>query len=140
MNKYKQLKDRLQKEWNALPVKYEFGSDQFNKMMLDFGHTKENPVKVISIGYGGYIRADDEALIDEFLERSDRELLEAMRDDAFLYDAFNYELSNHEFCYTDDITDTLDALGLTWEQIKDDKRIMRILKKACEYQYDINAG
>ena len=75
-------------------------------------------------------------MIDDFLERSDRELAEAMKDDDFLYDAFNYELANHEFCYTDDISDALDALGLSWEQIKDDQRIMRILKKACEYQYD----
>ena len=59
-----------------------------------------------------------------------------MKDDDFLYDAFNYELANHEFCYTDDISDALDALGLSWEQIKDDQRIMTILKRACENQYD----
>ena len=75
-------------------------------------------------------------MIDEFLEHSNRELKEAMLDDDFLYDAFNYELANYEFCYTDDISDTLDALDLTWDDIKDDPRIMKILKRACENQYD----
>lgn len=140
MNKYKQLKDQLQKQYDALPIKYAFSEMQFKNILKEFETEAGGRVRLLHIDHGAYILAQDEKLIDEFLERSDRELSEAMKDDEFLYDAFNYELANHEFCYTDDISDALDALGLTWEQIKDDKRIMRILQKACEYQYDINAG
>lgn len=140
MNKYKQLKDQLQKQYDALPIKYAYSEMQFKNMLKQFETEAGGRVRLLHIGHGAYILAQDEKLIDEFLERSDRELSEAMKDDDFLYDAFNYELANHEFCYTDDISDALDALGLTWEQIKDDKRIITILKRACEYQYDINAG
>ena len=136
MNRYKQLRDQLQKQYDALPIKYAFSEMQFKNILKEFETEAGERVRLLHIGHGAYILAQDEKLIDEFLERSNRELSEAIKDDEFLYDAFNYELANHEFCYTDDITDTLDALGLTWEQIKDDKRIMRILKKACENQYD----
>ena len=140
MNKYKQLKDQLQKQYDALPIKYAYSEMQFKSMLKQFETETGGRVRLLHIGHGAYILAQDEKLIDDFLERSDRELAEAMKDDDFLYDAFNYELANHEFCYTDDISDALDALGLSWEQIKDDQRIMTILKRACENQYDINAG
>ena len=136
MNKYKQLRDQLQKQYDALPIKYAFSEMQFKNMLKQFETEAGGRVRLLYIGQGAYIQVQDEKLIDDFLERSDRELSEAMKDDDFLYDAFNYELANHEFAYTDDISDALDALGLSWEQIKDDKRIMRILKKACENQYD----
>lgn len=136
MNKYKQLKDHLQKQYDALPIKYAFSEMQFKNILKEFETEAGGRVRLLHIGHGAYIQAQDEKLIDDFLESSDRELAEAMKDDDFLYDAFNYELANHEFCYTDDVSDALAALGLSWEQIKDDKRIMRILKKACEYQYD----
>ena len=136
MNKYKQLRDQLQKQYDALPIKYAFSEMQFKNILKEFETEAGGRVRLLHIGHGAYILAQDEKLIDKFLESSDRELAEAMKDDDFLYDAFNYELANHECCYTDDITDTLDALGLTWEQIKDDQRIIAILKRACENQYD----
>ena len=136
MNKYKQLRDQLQKQYDALPIKYAYSEIQFKNMLKQFETEAGGRVRLLYIGQGAYILAQDEKLIDEFLKSSDRELAEAMKDDDFLYDAFNYELANHEFCYTDDISDALDALGLSWEQIKDDQRIMKILKRACENQYD----
>lgn len=136
MNKYKQLKDQLQKQYDALPIKYAYSEMQFKNMLKQFETETGGRVRLLHIDRGAYILAQDEKLIDEFLESSDRELAEAMKDDDFLYDAFNYELANHEFCYTDDVSDALDALGLSWEQIKDDQRMMTILKRACENQYD----
>lgn len=43
---------------------------------------------------------------------------------------FLCELSNHEYNYTEDVEETLDALGYTWEQIMADKRLLHGLKMA----------
>ena len=43
---------------------------------------------------------------------------------------FLCELSNHEYTYTEDVEETLDALGYTWEQIMADKRLLHGLKMA----------
>ena len=54
--------------------------------------------------------------------RHEKEMLEAMRSDAkgdgFIFDMFCYELANHEYGYTGSISDTLDALGLTHQDIE----------------------
>ena len=36
----------------------------------------------------------------------------------FAYDALFYEMNNHEYYYTYDITDTLQSLGLSFEDIE----------------------
>ena len=53
--------------------------------------------------------------------------------DGFIFDMFVYELANHEYCITYDLEDTLDALGLTAEQINADKRLTHGLNKAIKH-------
>ena len=43
---------------------------------------------------------------------------------------FRYELSNHEYVYTRDLQDTLDALGLTIEEINKRPLYIKALKEA----------
>jgi hypothetical protein len=49
---------------------------------------------------------------------------------------FNYELANHEYGYTQDLTDTLEALGLTMNEINADPRMANALKRAIAAQED----
>jgi hypothetical protein len=49
---------------------------------------------------------------------------------------FNYELGNHEYCITHDLTDTLDALGLTLEEVNADPMMADALKRAIAAQGD----
>lgn len=37
MNEYRKLKDRHQQEFNALPMGFAFGNEQFSKMMVGWG-------------------------------------------------------------------------------------------------------
>ena len=60
----------------------------------------------------------------------------AMQDDEYLFTMFNYELANHEYSYTGDLDDTLDALGLTIEEINADPRMADALKRAIAVQED----
>jgi hypothetical protein len=67
----------------------------------------------------------------EMLIRHKRERAEAFKDDEFAYDAFLYELANHEFCITYEYEPTLDALGLTEDDLcNEGARLLKILKKA----------
>ena len=60
----------------------------------------------------------------------------AMQDDEYLFSMFNYELANHEYGYTGELDDTLDALGLTIEEINTNPRMVDALKRAIAAQED----
>ena len=64
----------------------------------------------------------------------DAELQAAIAEDktgeGFIYEMFLYELDNHEYGYTRDTEDTLDALGYTAEEILGDSRLKRGIEKA----------
>lgn len=48
----------------------------------------------------------------------------------FIYQMFLYELDNHEYGYTGDTEDTLDALGYTAEEVLGNPRLKRGIEKA----------
>ena len=50
--------------------------------------------------------------------------------EGFIYQMFLAELADHEYGYTGDAEDTLEALGYTWEQVTADKRLLRGLEMA----------
>lgn len=43
---------------------------------------------------------------------------------------FLAELSDHEYGYTGNSEETLDALGYTWAQVQEDPRLLRGFEKA----------
>ncbi len=49
---------------------------------------------------------------------------------------FAAELANHEYGYTYELDETLDALGLTLDKVKADKRLRKGLNKALKKYYD----
>ena len=125
---YREFKERTQKEFNTLPLMFAFSNEQFEegKKKLCVKDDKE----LVSIGGGGFIKKVDAHLLDEMINRHNKEYKELMQDDEFLYSAFYYELGNHEYCITLDPEDTLEALCLTAEEVADDPRLMKIFLKA----------
>ena len=125
---YREFKERKQKEFNTLPLMFAFSNEQFEegKKKLCVKDDKE----LVSIGGGGFIKKVDAHLLDEMINRHNKEYEELMQNDEFVYSAFYYELGNHEFCITLDPTDTLDALCLTVEEMRDNPRLMKIFLKA----------
>ena len=45
---------------------------------------------------------------------------------------FLYDLNNHEYSYTGDVSETLDALRITAEEIKSNAALQAGLKKAVD--------
>lgn len=125
MNKYAELKNKLQKEFDEFPFGFAFSNEQFEKMKEELG-VKDNS-ELISIGAGGFIRKTDEKALDELINGKEKRMKEAIASDptgeGFIKDMFLYELANHEYCITYDLRDTLEALDLTINEIMEDPRL-----------------
>ena len=137
MNAYQEMKDRQQKEFDAFPIGAAFSNQQFQQMMKKWGLTVNDTDKICSIGGGCYIRKTDKEALRDLINRLNKEKQDAIAadttGDGFIFDMFVYELANHEYCITYDLEDTLDALGLTTEQINTDKRLTHSLNKAIKH-------
>ena len=63
--------------------------------------------------------------------------------DGYLLEMFRHELSNHEYGYTRDAEPALKALGICWEDIGDDERLLNAFETACWQEmewYDEHCG
>lgn len=111
--KYYELKDKQQKEINELPIKFAFSDEQF-KEVINYFNVKEEEIKekLVSVPGGGFMLKTDLPKLKETFINHAKEINQAMTEDSFLIDAINYELANHEYCITGDITDTVEVLGL----------------------------
>jgi len=140
MNAYLTLKQKRQKEVNEFPFMFAFSGQQFNEGMKELGLEPTDTDKIYSIGGGGYIRKTDSKTLSEMTKRHEKEMAEAIAADPtgdnFIFDMFNYELANHEYVITYDITDTLDALGMTIEEVNVDERLKNGLNKARKAQFE----
>ena len=105
-------------------------------MMNAWGLDPEKDLdKIYRLGDAGgfYLRTDARLVCDTFCrfkEEREAAIAEDKTGDGFIYQMFLCELANHEYNYTEDVEETLDALGYTWEQIMADKRLLHGLKMA----------
>ena len=136
MNKYRELKNKQQKEMDAFPLGVCFSDKQYEDLMAKWNLTVNDTDKICAIGGGCYIRKTDKAAFLDMFKRFEKEKQDAINedktDDGFIYDMFLYELANHEYCITYDTAETFDALDLTQEDVDKDKRLSHGLKKAIK--------
>ena len=137
MNKYSELKSKHEKMIGELPIFYAFNNKQFEEGMAKLGLNPDETDKIYKLGdTGGYYKKTDSGKLKEMFDTVNREMKEAIAADetgeGFIYDMFDYELANHEYCITWDLEPTLDALGFTLEQINADKKLLHGLKKAIK--------
>ena len=135
MNAYAEMKARHQERVNALPVKFAFGMKQFREMMESWGLTENDTDKIYKLGgTGGFYRREDSQLIFGTFEENEIEKKAAIGNDldgsGFIKDMFLYELANHEFCVTHDLEPTLDALGLSVDDVNADPALLNGLRLA----------
>ena len=138
--KYLKLKEKHQKEVNDFPFGFAFSNEQFKDMMKKFGLKEKDTDKIYSIGAGGYIKKTDSEAMHNMFKRHREEMENEIQNDkdgtGFIYEMFRYELSNHEYCVTYDIEPTLDALGLTLDEINKHQNLVMGLKKALDEYKD----
>lgn len=132
MNKYMELKNKIQKEVDEFPMGFAFSNEQFEKMKEELGVKEDS--ELLSIGAGGFIRKTDKEAFNELFNNKAKRIDEAIAEDktgeGFIKDMFLYELANHEYCVTYDLEDTLYALDLTYDEVMNDERLLRGLTLA----------
>ena len=135
---YAQMKERQQREVNGFPLAFAFSDRQFAEGMraLDLDPTDKD--KIVSIGGGGFIRKADEDAFKAMFQRHRLEREAAMdadrTGDGYLLEMFRCELANHEYGYTRDAEPALMALGVAWEDIGGDERLMHAFETACRQE------
>lgn len=138
MNPYKQLCERQQEEWNALPIHFAFGQKQFDDMMKSWGFDSDEDIdKIHSIGAGGYILKKDAEWVQQTKARHIAERKAAIEADktgkGFIYFMFLYELDRNYYAYVgvdEGLEEALNALGYTWSDVSTNKRLHRGFEKA----------
>ena len=137
MNPYVEMRQRHQEEFNALPLGFAFNNKQFEDMMRAWKlDPKTDLDKIYRLPGGGYIQKKDSPHMHEVMDKNDAELQKAIAEDMtgdnFIYQMFLAELKNHEYGYTGEYDDTLEALGYTWEQVQNNSRLRHGLEKAAK--------
>ena len=134
MNRYTELKQRQQAEFNAFPMQFAFSERQFAEGMAALGLAPTDTDRIYSAPGGGFYRREDSQRLKDMTDRFDRELAWAIAADetgeGFIYEMFLYELDSHEYGYTGDTTDALRALGYTAAEVLGDPRLKRGIEKA----------
>lgn len=139
MNLYKTMIDRQQKEVDTFLHQFAFfafSKDQFAKGLERLGLKDGDEKKLCYLGFsGGYILKDHAADFAAMMARLNQERAAAVADpetgEQFALQMFRYELSNHEYVYTLDLYETIEALGYTPEEINDNPRLSEALFEAA---------
>lgn len=97
--KYTEFKDMLQNKVNDLPMFYAFSNEQLDNALDDMGLSlKDMKVnKLIRMGFGAFcLKSDLDSILSE-LNAVDDAKREFIEDYEQAYDAFMYEMGNHEY-------------------------------------------
>ena len=144
---YQDMKARQQKEINGFPKAFAFSDRQFAEGMRALGLDPADKDKIVFIGGGGFIRKTDEGDFQAMFQRHRLGRKAAMdadqTGDGDLLEMFRCELSNHEYGYTRDAEPALMVLGVAWEDIGGDERLMHAFETACRQEaewYDRHCG
>ncbi len=136
MNAYAEMKKRHQAETNALPMYWAFTEERFDAILKELGLTKNDTDKLCKTFGGGFCLAKDAQMIADTLRDHRREVEEAIAadetGDGFIKDMFLNELRNHEYTYTCEVEETVEACGFTMEQVENDERLLNGLEAAAK--------
>ncbi len=134
MNRYLDLKKQQETEFNAFPMFFAFNKEQFADGMKKLGLLPDQLDMIYKFNGGGYYRRSDakdfHALLGRHTEEVEDAIVADIKGDGYIYEMFRYELANHEYGYTCDDSDTLNALGLSLEEIEANPALKEGLKNA----------
>lgn len=128
---YLELKNKHAEEFNDFPIAFAFSGSQFIEAIEELGLKPSEADKIHEVVRNGFIRKSDLKKFKDMFKRHEAERNMAMAtSDKYIESMFSYELANHEYGYTMDATDTLEALGLTADEIKKDARLLKGFNEA----------
>ena len=117
---YLEMKKRHEEELNKFPIAYAFNDEQLKEALVKLGaeSTKEC---VTVFGHGDIVKKENASKLIEMLKRHTAEVKEALKNDAdFAYEAFRYEMDNHEYAINwDGDDDVLGCFCIDWDDIQE---------------------
>lgn len=135
---YREMKQHQKEEVSEFPLLFAFSKTQLTDGMRKLGLQPDDTDQISSIGGGGFVRKTDVEAFHKLLQLHRREMRAAMNadqtGDGFLLEMFQCELADHEYGYTRDAEPALDALGMTFEELAQDDRLMHAFHKACRQE------
>lgn len=135
MNAYEEMKQRHQAEANELPIYWAFTQESFVETLNKLGLTESDTDKLCKMCGGFCLKTDAERIV-KTLHRHQEELRAAVAadttGDGFIEEMFLYELRNHEYTYTLDTEETVNACGFSEVEVEADPRLKRGLETACK--------
>lgn len=123
--RYHELKDNNERLFSAVPLIIAFGNDKLKRKLEENGCGIND---ILSLGAGTFIKKTDIELLNNTLKQMEEEETKFFATDEGLLDALEYELANHEFCITGDVSEALGTLGLD----RSDERVQRLLPIAIK--------
>lgn len=138
MNTYTLMKRTHQKQVDDYLSKcsfFAFNEKQFREGLQKLGIAEDQTGVLVRLGdTGGYILKEKAPGFKELMDKLDREKQDALQDPEngyqFAYSMFYTELANHEYSWTGDTWETLDALGITEEDLNRAPMLQKALEKA----------
>ena len=134
MNRYKKLKDMHTLEKNVLPFFFiGLNEEQFNAMIRSFGLQPDDLDAFYDIALSDFDEREYSWIEDMFVgygAAMQRAIHDDETGDGFIYEMFLYELENHDFVHTNNLTDVLHELLLSADEIIANKRLLHGLRKA----------
>lgn len=137
MNLYREQRDDQQRRCSAFLKQYAFfafDKEQFAKGLDRLGLGESDTDLLVKIQGGGFMLKDKAADFLQMMAAFDQERKAALEDPEtgrqFAVDMFRTELNNHEYSYTGDPTEALEALCYTPEEIRADPRLFEAFKEA----------
>lgn len=134
MNLYKVLKEKQKKEIDDFPFIFAFTNEQLEEGLKKYGLTMNDRDKICNLGSGIFMQKKDIELYKDMSNRHNQEIQNEIANDKtgenFVKDMFKYELQNHEYGYTLEIEDTLEALNLTIDDINNNPNLLNGLELA----------
>ena len=116
-------------------MRFAFSQEQFQEMMKEWGlRPKKDLDKIARLPFGGFVQKKDVPLIRDTFSRHREELQAAIDADptgeGFIKEMFLCELENHEYSYTGTSEDALEALGLSYEDVAANPKLVHGLELA----------
>jgi len=135
-NTYLQQEEKHEQEINNFSMFFAFSKERLGEGLEKLGLKKEDVNHITSIGSGGFIRKTDVdkyiAMMQGFEDEKKKRIDEDIDGTGYIFEMFFYELNNHEYNFTGELTPTLDALGFTMQEVNNQVNLKNGLKLAMK--------
>jgi hypothetical protein len=139
MINYQEMKKTVQKKFDDFLGEFAFFA--FSDKQFEEGEKKLNAGpdnKLVRIYGGGFLLASKVEDFKALIKECDDIQKQYNKDKKQFKQAFMYELANHEYHIREDVRDTLDALGIDEEDLKNPEFKKLIKSYIKEYMKNIN--